>query len=62
MKDRVFKNPITSVIGLLLIAGGIYVLRIADLEATVQLTTSTLLIGGGLIALGLKDKSNGDVA
>jgi hypothetical protein len=57
MKDRLLKNPITSLIGLILIGCGVYVLQL-DVEDTVQLTVSVLLIGGGLVALGLKDKSD----
>lgn len=55
IQDRVLKHPFTSLIGVLLIVAGIYVLKM-ELEDTVKLTVVGLLIGGGLISLGLKDK------
>ena len=51
MKDRILKNPFTSIIGLFLIIGGMYMLHT---DGT-QIIAGTLLIGGGLVALGLKD-------
>lgn len=55
MKDRILKHPITSLVGVFLILCGIYVLKM-DLEDATKLTVTGLLIGGGLISLGLKDK------
>lgn len=56
MKDRIFNNPITSLVGLILIGAGVYIITLDESE-TVTLTISALLIGSGLVALGLKDKA-----
>lgn len=55
MKDRIFKNPITSLLGLVLIGLGVTVLTMTTVEESTKLTVSTLLITAGLVALGLKD-------
>lgn len=57
VQDRVIKHPITSIIGILLILIGVYVLRM-DLTETVKMMSSGILFGGGLISLGLKDKKD----
>lgn len=57
MQDRVMKNPFTTIVGLALIGAGVYVLNM-DLSDTLKMTVSLLLIGGGLIALGLKDRKD----
>lgn len=57
IQDRMLKNPITSIIGVFLVCAGIYVLKL-DLSDTMKMTASGLLIGGGLISLGLKDKKD----
>jgi len=55
MKDRIFKNPLTSLVGVGLIGAGIYVFTLADIEESSKLVVTTLLIGLGAVALGLKD-------
>lgn len=52
IKDRLLKNPITTLIGLLLIGASIYILK-HELDNTYAL----VLGGAGLVALGLKDKA-----
>jgi hypothetical protein len=59
MKDRLLKNPITTVIGVLLIALALYIVKLDESE-TVTLTLGALFGGAGLIALGLKDPKNED--
>ncbi len=59
LTDRIFKNPFSSVVGLVLVGAGLYVLNI-ELSENVKLVSATLLIGGGLVALGLKDKKGTD--
>jgi len=51
-KDRLLKNPITTVVGLVLIGASIYMLK-HELDSTYAL----VLGGAGLVALGLKDKA-----
>jgi len=56
--DRAFKNPITTLIGLILVGVGVYVITIPNLDTATQLTIATLLVGGGIVGLGLKDPNN----
>jgi len=58
MKDRLFKNPLSSLVGLILIGAGIYVFNVGPDNDSNTLIISTLLIGLGAVGLGLKDKGN----
>ncbi len=60
MKERIFKNSITSLIGVVLIGLGVVILTLTSIDQATKLTISTLLFGAGLTGLGLKDPQKQD--
>lgn len=55
LQDRILNSPKTSIPGILLVALGVVILNM-DLDQTMKMTFTTLLIGSGLTLLGIKDK------
>lgn len=56
IKDRILKNPYTSIAGLICLGFGMWVLKM-DLDESTKFTVASILFGCAALGLGLKEKS-----
>lgn len=59
IKDRILDNPITSVIGIILIVVAVFIAFDDVMKESVQLLLVGALLSAGALALGIKDAISG---